>query len=134
MLAVCISLGAPAVLYLGLLGAMLAAPSLQTHAIYLHKVTLTWPKDLNTPEQFNFAHRQATPFYIETPDGERLHSWHILPLGAQRANQDSLLAQGSGSGLVKRFDETLNFRLLRESDNARLVVYFHGASGTIASG
>ncbi len=44
-LAVCLTLGVPAAVYLGLLGAMIAATSLQAHAIYLHKVTLTWFKD-----------------------------------------------------------------------------------------
>ncbi len=133
ILAVCLSLGVPAV-YLGLLGAMIAAPSLQAHAIYLHKVTLTWFKDLNVPEQFGFAHHQATPFYIPTRDGEELHAWHILPLGAYLKDEDALLAQGPDGGLVERFEETLNFRLLKENPDARLVLYFHGTSGTMASG
>ncbi|KAK3358074.1 Alpha/Beta hydrolase protein [Lasiosphaeria hispida] len=134
ILAICLALGVPAVVYVGLLGAMIAAPSSQTHAIYLHKITLTWFKDLNVPEQFGFAHHQVTPFYIPTSDGEKLHAWHVLPLGAYLSNEDALLAQGPGGGLVEHFQETLNFRLLRENPNARLVLYFHGASGTMASG
>lgn len=129
-----LTLGIPAMLYLSVLGALVVAPSLQAHAIYLHKVTLTWSKGLNTPEQFGFAHRQVTPFYISTPDGVKLHSWHVLPLATYESNQQELLAQGPKTGLVEIFEETLNFRLLRENPNARLVLYFHGTSGTMASG
>lgn len=134
MMALGLTLGIPAMLYLSVLGALVVAPSLQAHAIYLHKVTLTWSKDLNTPEQFGFAHRQVTPFYIPTPDGVKLHSWHVLPLATYESNQEDLLAQGPKAGLVEMFDETLNFRLLKENPNARLVLYFHGTSGTMASG
>lgn len=128
------TLGIPVMLYLSVLGALVVAPSLQAHAIYLHKATLTWSKDLNTPEQFGFAHRQVTPLYIPTPDGVKLHSWHVLPLAAYESNQQDLLAQGPKAGLVEMFEETLNFRLLKENPNARLVLYFHGTSGTMASG
>lgn len=134
MMALGLTLGIPAMLYLSVLGALVVAPSLQAHAIYLHKVTLTWSKGLNTPEQFGFAHRQVTPFYISTPDGVKLHSWHVLPLATYESNQQELLAQGPKTGLVEIFEETLNFRLLRENPNARLVLYFHGTSGTMASG
>ncbi|KAG5664250.1 hypothetical protein KAF25_007984 [Fusarium avenaceum] len=134
MMVLGLTLGIPAMLYLSVLGALVVAPSLQAHAIYLHKVTLTWSKDLNTPEQFGFAHRQVAPFYIPTPDGVKLHSWHVLPLATYESNQQDLLAQGPKAGLVEIFEETLNFRLLRENPNTRLVLYFHGTSGTMASG
>ncbi|KAF5657540.1 monoacylglycerol lipase ABHD12 [Fusarium heterosporum] len=134
MLALGLTIGVPAMLYFSLLGALVVAPSLQAHAIYLHKVTLTWSKDLNIPEQFGFAHHQVTPFYIPTSDGVKLHSWHVLPLAAYQSYQQELLAEGSGAGLVENFEETLNFRLLKENPNARLVLYFHGTSGTMASG
>lgn len=134
IVALCVTLGVPALLYVTALSALIAAPSLQAHAIYLHKVTLTWFKDLNVPEQFGFAHHQATPFYIPTPDGEKLHAWHVLPLGAYLEKQPALLAQGPDGGLIDDFESTLNFRLLRENPDARLVLYFHGTSGTMASG
>ncbi|KAL7758213.1 hypothetical protein ACKLNR_012740 [Fusarium oxysporum f. sp. zingiberi] len=134
MLALGLTLGVPAMLYFSILGALVVAPSLQAHAIYLHKVTLTWFKDLNTPEQFGFAHHQVTPFYISTPDGVKLHIWHVLPLATYESHQEGLLAQGPNGGLVDKFEETLNFRLLKENPNARLVLYFHGTSGTMASG
>ncbi|KAF4953375.1 hypothetical protein FSARC_12426 [Fusarium sarcochroum] len=134
VLALGLTLGVPAMLYFSILGALVAAPSLQAHAIYLHKVTLTWFKDLNTPEQFGFAHHQVTPFYITTADGVELHSWHVLPLATYQTHQQELLAQGPEAGLVEHFEQTLNFRLLRENPDARLVLYFHGTSGTMASG
>lgn len=86
------------------------------------------------PEQFGFSHHQATPFYIPTSDGEKLHAWHVLPIGAYLANEDALLAQGSDVGPVEQFNETLNFRLIKDNPDARLVLYFHGTSGTMASG
>ncbi|KAG9500428.1 hypothetical protein J7337_008906 [Fusarium musae] len=134
MLALGLTFGLPAMLYFSMLGALVVAPSLQAHALYLHKVTLTWFKDLNTPEQFGFAHHQVTPFCISTPDGVKLHTWHVLPLATYESHQEELLAQGPDSGLVDKFEETLNFRLLKENPNARLVLYFHGTSGTMASG
>ncbi|KAL3600970.1 hypothetical protein FPOAC2_05223 [Fusarium poae] len=134
MLALGLTLGVPAMLYFSILGALVIAPSLQAHAIYLHKVTLTWFKDLNTPEQFGFAHHQVTPFYISTADGIKLHSWHVLPLATYEAHQQELIAQGPEAGLVENFEDTINFHLLKENPNSRLVLYFHGTSGTMASG
>ncbi|RBR04106.1 uncharacterized protein FIESC28_11628 [Fusarium coffeatum] len=134
MLALGLTLGVRTMLYFSILGALVIAPSLQAHAIYLHKVSLTWFKDLNTPEQFGFARHQVSPFYIPTPDGVNLHSWHVLPLATYEAYQQDLLAQGTEAGLVESFENTLNFRLLKENPNARLVLYFHGTSGTMASG
>ncbi|KAF4986254.1 hypothetical protein FDECE_16047 [Fusarium decemcellulare] len=134
ILALSLTLGIPAVLYFGILGTLIVAPSLQAHAIYLHKVTLTWFKDLNVPEQFGFAHHQVTPFYITTPDDVDLHTWHVLPLATYQANQQELLAQGPEGGLVEHYEQTLNFRLLKENPKARLVLYCHGTSGTMASG
>ncbi|GKU06808.1 abhydrolase protein 12 protein [Fusarium langsethiae] len=134
MLALGLTLGVPAMLYFSILGALVVAPSLQAHAIYLHKITLTWSKDLNTPEQFGFAHHQVTPFYIPTVDGIKLHSWHVLPLATYEAHQQQLIAQGPEAGLVENFEDALNFHLLKENPNSRLVLYFHGTSGTMASG
>ncbi len=62
MLTVLMTVGIPAMVYFSLLGAMIMMPSLQAHAIYLHRVTLTWFNDLNVPEQFGFAHHQVTNF------------------------------------------------------------------------
>lgn len=81
----------PVTVYFGILGLLILVPSFQIHAFYLHRVTLTWFRDLNVPEIFGFLHNQVTPFYIETADGYQLHAWHILPLGAYRRHLSALL-------------------------------------------
>lgn len=133
LITVCITLGVPTFVYLGLLGAMITVPALQAHAIYLHRVTLTWFKDLDVPEQFGFQHNQAIPFRVQTEDHVSLHAWHILPLGVYRRNYEQLLDQ-NGLGEETDFTNTLNFRLLRDDPEARLIIYMHGTSGTMASG
>jgi abhydrolase domain-containing protein 12 len=127
-----LSLTIPTTVYFGILGLIVIVPTLQTHIIYLHRITLTWFKDLNVPETFGFLHNQVTPFSIETDDGETLYAWHVLPLGTYRRNEGRLLAQPSG--LTQDIKSTLNFKLLRNDPDARLVIYLHGAAGTVASG
>ena len=112
--------------------ALLAIPYLQNHVIYLHKVTLTWFHDTNEPEQWGFLHNQVTPFTLVTPDGETLHAWHILPLELYRRNEEQLLSEPSG--LVSDLMSRQSFKLLRDDPEARLVLYFHGAAGTLGSG
>jgi abhydrolase domain-containing protein 12 len=118
-------------LYLAFLG-LLTIPSLQDHAIYLHRVTLTWFQDVSVPEQWGFLHNQVTPFLLHTPDGESLHAWHILPLEIYRKHQNSLRAEPDG--LCRDITNRLGFKLLQNDPNARLVLYFHGAGGTLGSG
>lgn len=108
-----ITIGVPLVVYLGILGLLIAAPSLQAYVVYLHKVTLTGSKNLNIPEQFGFLHNQVVPFYINTEDGVKLHSWHIVPSGVYDKNQKELLDQNL-TGPVEDITKTVNFRLLRE--------------------
>ncbi|KAI1198090.1 Alpha/Beta hydrolase protein [Nemania serpens] len=115
-------------LFLGLL----TIPVLQDQVIYLNRVTLTWFQDVNVPEQWGFLRNQATPFFLTTPDGESLHAWHILPLELYRLNQDALLAEPRGLALDVR--ERLGFKLLRGDASSLLLLYFHGAAGTLGSG
>ena len=96
-----LTLAIPATLYFGILGLVATIPVLQTHAFYLHRVILTWFKDLNIPEIFGFLHIQVTPFSIETSDRKTLHAWHILPLGVYRRNQQKLLEQRPYCGICK---------------------------------
>lgn len=119
-------------IYFCILGLMIAFPVLQAHLFYLHPVTQTWSMDLNVPELFGFLHNQVTPFFVSTKDGEKLHAWHILPLRLYRRHQDELLAQPSG--LTQDITSRLPFQLLRDDPEARLVIYFHGTAGTLASG
>ncbi|KAK8162741.1 Alpha/Beta hydrolase protein [Phyllosticta citrichinensis] len=116
----------PATSYFCILGLLIAFPNLQTHAFYLHRVTLTWFKDLNVPEVFGFLPNQVKSFSLPTSDGEKLHAWHVLPLGVYRRNQEQLLAAPSGSDIA--------LKLLRDDPESRLVIYFHGTAGCLASG
>ena len=112
--------------------AALTIPYLQDNVIYLHRVTLTWFQDVNVPEQWGFLRNQVTPFHLKTPDGQTLHAWHILPLEAYRKNEKALRSEPSG--LCHDLKERLGFKLLKEDPDAQLVLYFHGAAGTLGSG
>lgn len=111
---------------------LLTIPTLQDHVIYLHRVTLTWFQDVNVPEQWGFLRNQVTPFHLRTPDGETLHAWHILPLDAYRQHQDEL--RNGPTGLCEDIQERLSFKLLKDDPTAQLVIYLHGAAGTLGSG
>ncbi|KAJ4359021.1 hypothetical protein N0V95_002557 [Ascochyta clinopodiicola] len=111
---------------------LLTIPTLQDHVIYLHRVTLTWFQDVNVPEQWGFLRNQVTPFHLKTPDGETLHAWHILPLETYRQHQDEL--RDEPTGLCEDIEKRLSFRLLKDDPTAQLVVYLHGAAGTLGSG
>jgi len=126
-----ITIAASASLYLTFLG-LLTIRSLQDHVIYLHRVTLTWFQDVNVPEQWGFLRNQVTPFHLITPDGETLHTWHILPLETYRRNEKALRAERTG--LCQDIKERLAFKLLRDDPGAQLVLYLHGAAGTLGSG
>jgi abhydrolase domain-containing protein 12 len=117
--------------YIAFIG-LLTIPALQTQVIYLNRVTLTWFQDVNFPEHWGFLKNQVTPFTLSTVDGETLHAWHILPLEAYRRNQYQLLQETSG--LVNDVTTRLSFKLLKEDPDAMLVLYFHGAAGTLGSG
>lgn len=93
---------------------------------------MTWFKDLNHPEQFGFLHNQATPFFIRTNEGSALYAWHVLPLEIYRQNEEALLEEAPG--LVSDFTSRFAFKLLRNDPEARLVLHFHGAAGTVGSG
>ena len=127
-----LTLAIPATLYFGIFGLVATIPAFQTHAFYLHRVTLTWFKDLNVPETFGFLQIQVTPFSIEVSDRKNLHAWHILPLGVYRRNQQKLLEQSSG--FAPNITSRCAFKLLRDDPEARLVFYLHGTAGTIGSG
>jgi len=111
---------------------LLTVPTLQDHVIFLHKVTLTWFQDVNVPEQWGFLRNQVTPFHLKTPDGETLHAWHILPLETYRKHQKELREEHTG--LCADIESRLSFKLLKEDPTAQLVIYFHGAAGTLGSG
>ena len=112
--------------------AVLTIPFFQNQVIYLNRVVLTWFQDVNVPETWGFLHNQVTPFNLHTPDRETLHAWHILPLEAYRRNEQQLVEEPSG--LANDIKTRLSFKLLREDPDALLVLYLHGAAGTLGSG
>ena len=118
-------------LYAGLLG-LLTTSFFQAHVVYLHKIQMTWFKDLDVPETFGFLRGQTTPFSIQSSTGEALYAWHILPIEIYREHESALVAEpfGFASDITSRFA----FKLLRDDPNARLIIHMHGAGGTVGSG
>lgn len=122
---------ASAGIYFTLLGLLATIPWLQTHVFYLHRVTLTWFKDVDVPEQFGFAPAQVSPFYITAADRPSLHAWHVLPLGPYRRNRKKLI-DAHTSSTTGVSEAALD--ILKTNPEARLVLYFHGTAGCLASG
>jgi abhydrolase domain-containing protein 12 len=120
-----------ATLYFLFLG-LLTIPVFQDHAIYLHGVTLTGSQDVTVAEQWGFLPNQVTPFTLGSPDGITLHAWHILPLGIYDKHQEKLIKEPKG--LSEDITDRMSFKLLRDDPEALLVLYLHGAAGTLASG
>ncbi|KAI4225439.1 MAG: hypothetical protein L6R36_003923 [Xanthoria steineri] len=118
-------------LYAVLLG-LLTRPSFQAHVVYLHKIQMTWFRDLNAPESFGFLRGQVTPFSIRSSDGGALYAWHILPVELYRQHESTLTHEASG--FVQRVESRLAFKMLRDNPEARLIVHMHGAAGTVGSG
>ncbi|MCJ1451410.1 hypothetical protein MMC28_001747 [Mycoblastus sanguinarius] len=118
-------------LYTGLLG-LLTTSFFQAHAVYLHKIQMTWFKDLDVPESFGFLRGQTTPFSIKSPTGGMLYAWHILPIELYRQHEPALVAEPSGFAL--EITSRFAFKLLRDDPDALLVIHMHGAGGTVGSG
>ena len=118
-------------LYASLLG-LLTTHSFQAHIVYLHKIQMTWFKDLDIPESFGFLRNQATPFSIKSPSGGSLYAWHILPVELYRQHEAALIADPSGFALD--ITARVAFNLLRDDPDAQLILHIHGAGGTVGSG
>ena len=118
-------------LYAELLG-ILTNRSFQAHVVYLHKIQMTWFKDLDVPESFGFLRNQVTPFSIKSPHGEELYAWHILPIGLYRQHESALTAEPPG--FVSDITSRHAFKLLRDDPDAKLILHMHGAAGTVGSG
>ncbi|KAI0144287.1 Alpha/Beta hydrolase protein [Xylariaceae sp. FL1272] len=127
LFAVAVAIGGPVLLYLGSLSLLITVPSIETHAVYRHRPLFAETRNLNAPEQFGFAHGQVVPFSIVTEDDVKLHAWHILPVGLYSKHIGELQERRTG------IEQTPNFRLVRDDPEARLVIYAHGATGSLAS-
>ena len=118
-------------LYATLLG-LLTTPFFQGHVVYLHKIQMTWFKDLNVPESFGFLRNQVTPFRINSSLGGTVYAWHILPVELYRQHELALIAEPAG--FVDDITSRTSFQLLRGDHEANLVIHMHGAAGTVGSG
>ena len=118
-------------LYACLLG-LLTTSFFQAHAVYLHKIQMTWFKDLDVPESFGFLRSQTTPFSIPTPTGGTLYAWHVLPIELYREHESALVEEPAG--FASDIESRLAFQLLRNDPDARLIIHMHGAGGTVGSG
>ncbi|KAI1865514.1 uncharacterized protein JN550_008271 [Neoarthrinium moseri] len=112
--------------------AVLAFPHCQNQVIYLNRVSLTWFQDVSIPEQWGFLHNQVSSFSLNTQDGETLQAWHILPLGLYQKHEHRLSEEQPGQR--KEITTSISFQLLHDDPEALLVLYFHGAAGTLGSG
>jgi abhydrolase domain-containing protein 12 len=74
------------------------------------------------------SENQVVPFRITSKDGERLFAWLIAPLGVYARNSDAFIQEKTGTDV----EHTLAWRLLRDDPEARLLIYFHGNSATLA--
>ncbi|KAH8725381.1 Alpha/Beta hydrolase protein [Phaeosphaeriaceae sp. PMI808] len=104
-------------------------PWVQRQMLYLHWVTFFPGKWLTEPERAGFLKNQVTPFRITTSDNERLFSWLVAPLGVYARNSGDFITEQPG---VDDIQEKLAFKLLTQDPDARLLIYFHGNSATLA--
>ncbi|KAH8146127.1 uncharacterized protein LAJ45_09817 [Morchella importuna] len=124
------SLAAMGALYFVFLGC-LANPWVQRNAIYMNLLKVTWRQDLTKPEEFGFAKNQVTPFFLDTPDGEKIFAWHVLPLGLYKAHRDDLVKQPDG--IPENVLQSEGIKLLMSDPEARLIIHFHGNAGTVGA-
>ncbi|KAI1631494.1 Alpha/Beta hydrolase protein [Biscogniauxia mediterranea] len=103
-----VAVGGPVFLYASLIS-ILSIPSFEARVLYQHR-------------------RTSSPFNIATPDRLTLHAWHILPIGLYYKHITDLQ---NGEGGLEDIEQTLNFRLLRDDPEARLVLHCHGATGDL---
>ncbi|KAF1838965.1 alpha/beta-hydrolase [Decorospora gaudefroyi] len=103
-------------------------PWVQRQMFYLHNFTFFPGKWLTQPERAGFLKNQVVPFRITTTDGERLFAWLIAPLGVYAKNADAFIQQQTDTDV----EDALAWKLLRNDPEARLLIYFHGNSATIA--
>ncbi|UKZ65467.1 uncharacterized protein TrAtP1_006664 [Trichoderma atroviride] len=120
---------APLAFYVALIG-LGVVPFFQRHFLYAHTINSLWWSDINAPEGWGFAKNQVTPFQLQTPDGETIYAWHIMPLPLYLQHEATVATQKIG--LCDNFTQTESFRLLANDPEARLIISFHGNAGHIA--
>jgi pimeloyl-ACP methyl ester carboxylesterase len=74
------------------------------------------------------SENQVIPFRITSKDQERLFAWLIAPLGIYAKNADAFIQEIPGTDV----EHTVAWQSLRNDPEARLLIYFHGNSATLA--
>ncbi|OCL11716.1 alpha/beta-hydrolase [Glonium stellatum] len=105
-------------------------PWIQRQLLYLHNVSLWWGLHLNKPETVGFLKNQVAALRIHTGDGERLYAWLVAPLGVYARNASRF--QEDHPAALGGLRQPSALRLLAEDPDARLIIYFHGNSATVA--
>ncbi|KAJ4354343.1 uncharacterized protein N0V89_006078 [Didymosphaeria variabile] len=99
--------------------------------LYLHWVTLFPGKWLTEPERAGYLKNQVAPFRIPTKDGERLFAWLVTPLGMYAHHVQDFIQEIPAKDDI---EQRRAFKLLKEDPEARLLIYFHGNTATVAQG
>ncbi|POR30853.1 Abhydrolase domain containing protein 12 [Tolypocladium paradoxum] len=112
----------------GLLLLLLGVSFIQRQVVYLNR--MAW----NDPRMPTILNNGGDPFppHLTTKDGHTLHAGHVLP-AKPYCRHASRLAQ-EPAGLAPAITTRLSVELLRDDLDSLLVLYFHGAGGSIASG
>ncbi|OCK82540.1 alpha/beta-hydrolase [Lepidopterella palustris CBS 459.81] len=111
---------------------LLSIPWFQRQMLYLHNVTLWWGIQLNKPETMGYLKSQVMSMRIPTSDGERLYAWLIAPLAVYAKHAVQFWKDESNS--FGDLTEKPCFKLLANDPEARLIIYFHGNTATLAQG
>lgn len=75
------------------------------------------------------AENQVAPFRIPTKDGERLFAWLVAPTGVYSRHVRAFIEETPAQGDIERKQA---FKLLKQDPEARLVIYCHGNTATVA--
>ncbi|KJE96342.1 abhydrolase domain-containing protein 12B [Capsaspora owczarzaki ATCC 30864] len=109
-----------AVVYAGIVAAVMLSPAFQAVFVYLHVLRIPFPTHYTAPHLHGL--HGARPVTITTQDGLTLGAWHILPAGPLTLHAEMAMVRGEAQDEV--FD-----RLLQTSQ-AKIIIYFHGNAGT----
>ena len=64
-----------------------------------------------------------TPFYLQTPDGNSIYAWHILPLSLFHKHETQVVKGASIEAVPADITATESFRLLKSDPKAKLILY-----------
>ncbi|KAK9462138.1 Alpha/Beta hydrolase protein [Lipomyces oligophaga] len=121
------------VIYLCLLCTMLLEP-VQRHLVFGHFIKFSGNDTLYFPENVGFGLNQVAPFWLDTEDRQaKLFGWHILPTDLYEKHREELRSIPSTEEIVDSgIIAEKHLELLKQDLDARIIIYFHGQTGTIA--